>query len=300
MRRGRSAALLIACVLAAACGIQVMGTAPSIDSDAGPIADGAPPIDAPLDAIEDVADASVEADADADAKPTCPSVTFSDALTALDAGWVVSHDSSNGDHPKIDPSSEGNAVSLVTPGAGSSVGGIYRSPAALKAFDMSFRYILECPNGPANCGAGMTALWLEATDAGAGELYPPVSGSTLGVPPALRGGAFAIDIQQDAPPVDPAVPSLSLLAIDGTKSPGQYDWHTTNGPPDAGLIGAHDVALVVRKGMLVAKVDGVTALSGPVATDFTAWLGIAAATSGQTALFFIRNFSATLYSCDDP
>jgi hypothetical protein len=72
------------------------------------------------------------------------------------------------------------------------------------------------------------------------------------------------------------------------------------GPPDAGLIGAHDVAISVRKGVLATTLDGVPALTGPVATDFDGWLGIIAGTGGNVAIFSIRNFAVRYWDCDDP
>jgi hypothetical protein len=298
MRRDRLVAALVVGAFAAACGLDLVGAGlPGSTPDKSSLPpDGAATDDASPDAPGN------DGATDADAKPPCPSVTFTHALSVLDAGadggWIIMHDSSNGDHPKIDPSPEGAAVSLI--GAGSSVGGIYRPPAPLKAFDLSFRYIVQCPSGLTSCADGISAIWLEATDAGAGALYAPASGATLGVPPSMRGSAFSLDTYQDPAPADPAIPSFSILAIDPTKAPGSYDWHTTKGSADAGFVGAHDVTLTVRKGSLTAKLDGATVLTGPVATDFEGWMGVVASSGGTMGLFFVRNFSMTLYGCDDP
>ncbi|HEY8074392.1 MAG TPA: hypothetical protein VIF62_09785 [Labilithrix sp.] len=301
MSRPRWLALLATVFVA--CGIDAAGTlAPNVDGgqDAAPPPAPAPPPEGPSDAEEDAgSDTGVDA-SDAEAGPKCGSVTFSDPLTTLDTGadggWVVVRDSSNGTYPQIDTSPEGPAVSLV--GFGGSVGGIWRSPQPLEAFDVSFRYLVSCPAG--TCSDGLSAIWIEATDAGSGELYPALSGAGLGIPGAHDGGALVLDIFKDPGPNDPDVPSFSILAIDATKTSNNYDWHTKSGAADAGLFGAHDVAIHVRKGTLTATLDGAPLVSGSVATDFTGWLGLLGASGGTPGVFYVRNFAARFYVCDDP
>ncbi|HEY8074393.1 MAG TPA: hypothetical protein VIF62_09790 [Labilithrix sp.] len=303
MRRARWIALLATVVVA--CGIDAVGSLAPPAEDAGSDASLPPPPLPPEPPDADDGDSAIGVDA-AEAGPKCGFVDVSDSLTTLDGGldggpdggWVIVHDSSNGTYPQIDTSPEGPAVSLV--GFGSSVGGIYLQPRALKAFDISFRYIVECPGAVGSCSDGLSAIWLRANDGGPPELYAPVSGATLGVPPGLDGGALTLDIATDPGPVDPATPAFSFLGIDGTKSPGSYDWHLDSGAPDAGFLGGHDVKLHVRKKTGVAIVDGRTELASTVPTNFDGWVGLVAASGGTSAVFYVRNFAARFYECDDP
>lgn len=296
--------LIAAAIAAMSCGIQLVGTA-GTGTETTP--DGGTP-DAPLGVSEDGAAALPDggvsvADADADA-PACSFVHIVDPLTSLDAGdggWVVARDTSNGDHPKIDPSAEGPAVSLISLNAVSSVGGIWRSPMDVRAFDMSFRYIITC-GALATCADGIAAMWVQSRDGGPPELFPSLSGSTFGMPgPGVRGGAVAIDVHKDLGTNDPSTPCISILSIDPTKSPGTYDWHVASTPQDAGLVSAHDVAIRVRKNVVSVSLDGAPLLSSAIATTgFVGWVGIGASTGANVGTFVIRNFDAKFYVCDEP
>jgi hypothetical protein len=285
--------------VAAACGLDVVGTfAAGAKEDAGQEDDAS--IDRPPDGVDA---AGIDADATVDAGPRCAFVTVTDPLTALlgdgGDGWFVSHDISNGDHPKIDPSSEGPAVSLITPDVTSSAGAIWRAPLPVHAFDVSFRYIITCDGG---CSDGLGLLWIESHDGGAPELFPPTSANTFAIPPGFRGSGVVLDVRSDTVANDPATPSLSVIAIDPTKTPGTYDWHVTNGSPDAGYLGSHHVAVRLRKESgLTATVDGVDVLTTPtVLMDFNAWFGIGASVASDKGTFVVRDFKAAFYECDDP
>ncbi len=252
--------------------------------------------------VSETAAPSSDAATDSAPRPLrCDGGRVTDPLTTLDAStWIVIRDTSNGDHPAVDTSAEGPAVSLVLPGAFASLGAIYLAPARpIRAFDVSFRYSMTCP-AAGGCADGLAAVWLEETAAGAGGLQTYTSSATFGIPPAMRGAAVAFDVHLDTITGDPATPNVSILAIDGVRVPGQYDWHEQS-QPVAGLVGSHDVTLRLRAGSLEVGFDGVMALKGPATTDFDAgYFGLAASSAAEVGTFVVRSFSGTFYECDDP
>lgn len=283
--------------IAVACGLDVVGLAPTSVADAS-----AP--DASEPAGDDDTSSPVDAALDAmiDAGPKCGSIRVTDALTAIlgdgGDGWFITHDSSNGDHPKVDPADGGPAFTFVTPAALSSVGGLWRAPLALHAFDVSFRYIATC-NGA--CSDGIAAIWLESRDGGVAELNAPTSADSFAIPPGARGTAIALDVRTDTVATDPPTPSLSIFTIDPTKTPGTYDWHAKSTAADAGYLGEHTVTLQVRQNVVAVKLDGAPALTASIATtDFTGWFGLGASVASDPGTFAARDFDATFYDCDDP
>jgi hypothetical protein len=277
-------------ITAVACGFDGTATLPG---------DGAPAPDATAaDAIPDETDSG---SGDAGPRPPrCDGGQTSDPLSTLDAStWIVIRDTSNGDHPTVDPSVEGPAVSLVLPGATASLGAIYLSPARpIRAFDVSFRYLMTCADAGA-CADGLAAVWLQATDAGPAALQTFTSSATFGVPPGMRGGGVVFDVHTDPSTGDPPTPDVSIIAIDGLRVPGQYDWHVQS-QLRPGLAGNHDVGLSLRAGSLEVRIDGVLVIKGPVATDFDGYFGLAASSAADIGTFEVRSFSGTFYECDDP
>lgn len=297
----KKASLALLSSVAVACGLDAVGAIPpdvQADGEAGSDADT-------VDLDVTVADASSsrDADADADAGPKCDSGRYVDSLTTLDAStWFIVHDPSNGDHPKIDPSAEGPAVSLILPGAGSSLGAIWlQPPVDIRAFDVSFRYLMTCPDA-GGCSDGIAAAWVESTDAGTAALQTGTSTATFGLPPGAKGAGVLFDVHTDTATGDGVTPSVSLIALDG-RTPGQYDWHAEAGADaamEAGVIGDHDVKIRVRSGIAEVRLDGVLVTKGPVRTDFTGWFGIGASTGAQLGTFVVRKLDATFYVCDAP
>lgn len=303
---GRSRAFAAAAALSAlvACGIDLVGSAtapPMPDAEAGtppPLPPPAPPTnDGASDADADDLDA---ADAGSDA-PRCDSGTIVDPLVTFDGGtWIIVHDGSNGDHPKIETNTEDAAsASLLTPGATYSIGGIWLSqPRRLRALDLSFHYVIGCPDGGA-CQDGLAVVWLAATDAGAGsDLAYYVSSPSFGIPADAHGGGVAFDLFADPGPQDTPAPNVSLLTFDGGL-PASYDWTTQSTAPRK-LDGAHDVLVKVRSGVVTVTVDGVATLGGTTPTDFDAWLGFTASTGAAAATFYVSKVNARFYACDDP
>jgi hypothetical protein len=280
--------------VAFACGLGVVGAGPpeliapdgstSNEGGAAPEQDGS----------------SRAADGDVTPRPKCDGGRYVDSLSTLDASsWIVLHDSSNGDYPKIDPSAEGPALSLVQPGAAASLGAIWLgAPIAMKAFDVTFRYLMTCPDSGA-CADGLAVAWLEATDAGAGVLQAYTSTSTFGLPPGVPGAAVSFDVHQDVATGDGPTPAISFLALDGSV-PGTYDWHSKSVVLDGGIDGSHDVSIRVRQGAAVVKLDGTVVLEGPVSVDFLGWFGFSASSGADIGQFVVRSFDATFYECDDP
>ena len=304
MRALRALASVLLIGMAAACGLDAVG-ALSPPGDMPPESEAGADAEMVDGAVDLDVKVTVEGGSHADAAPKCDSGRYVDALTTLDASsWFVVHDSSNGDHPKIDPTAEGPAVSLISPNAGFSLGAIWlQPPVDIRAFDLSFRYLMTCPDA-GGCSDGIAAAWVEATDAGASALQSSTSASTFGLPPGAKGGAVLFDVHTDPGTGDGVTPSVTLALLDG-RTPGQYDWHAgveagVEAGADASVIGDHDVTIRVRSGVAEVIVDGVLVTKGAVATDFTGWFGLAASTGTEVGTFVVRNFDARFYVCDAP
>jgi hypothetical protein len=286
----------------AACGLDVVGVF-SASSDGGASSSEAGEGVDGRSGDATIGDGAGANDANVDAGPKCDSGHYVDALTAIDAStWFITHDGSNGDHPKIDPTAEGPAVSLISPNAGYSLGAIWLTPPVdIRAFDLSFRYLMTCPDA-GGCSDGIAAAWIEATDAGQSALSSGTSASTFALPPGGKGGAVLFDVHTDTGTGDRVTPSVTFAVLDG-RTPGQYDWHADAGP-EAGtgvsLEGDHDVTIRVRSGVAEVTIDGVLVTRGPVPTDFTGWIGLSASTGAEVGQFAVRNFDARFYVCDAP
>jgi hypothetical protein len=246
-----------------------------------------------------VADASVQGDSAE--VPNCASSRTVDPLTSLDASsWIVVHDLSNGDYPKVEATAEGAALSLIAPDAGMSLGGIWlQPPVEIRAFDLSFRYSMTCPSAT-GCSDGIAVAWIAATDAGASALMTNVSTSTFGLPAGAVGGAALFDVHTDSNTGDGVTPSVTLARLDG-RTPGGYDWHIDAGAASpVALLGAHDVMIRVRSGLAEVRVDGALVTKASVPTDFTGWFGLTASTGLELGAFVIRSFDLRVYVCDAP
>ncbi len=279
----------IACsAVAVACGLEHVGTADTVDTG------------------DDAGDAGASLDAGgkvtaADTGPTCvAALQITDALTTIDGTrWQIVKDSSNGDHPKAVTGGEsplaGTVVSLVTPMAGNSRGGLWlQAPVPTRAFDVKLSVYVACGG---TCGDGLAFVWADTTDRTLLDMA--ASGRALGVPPKADGGALLLDLHQNAETADPPTPNLEIIQIDGTKAPGSYAWIKGNTPKtDMLLAKEHTLGLRLRKGTLEVQVDGVIATSAPTSAGFSAIFGVTASTGADTALFLIRDFSGTFYDCD--
>lgn len=269
-----------------ACGLSSTGTGE--DVDAGPTEEAGAPETAPTFAPKD-------------AGPTCtPAVSFTDALSTIDTTrWQLVKDGSNGDHPKVVTGGEspiaGPVLSLLTPGAGTSRGGIWLTkPVPTHAFDLEVSTYVQCGG---TCGDGLAIVWASTTDRT--QLDAAASGRGFGVPPKSGGGGLALDLYQNAETGDPPTPNLSIVSFDATKNPGDYPWVKASTPKTPSLLGAeHVLALRLRKGNLEVKLDGGAVLSGATGSDFPALFGITAATGSSTALFLVRSVTARFYDCD--
>jgi len=299
----RSRIIIVLCALSSTVACSLLIDPNKLVADVGQ-GDGAGPdaVVTPGDAAKsDAPITPTDGGIDADAAPKCASTTITDSFAELDGGsWVVIADLSNAPYPKIETTSEGPALALVAPDAAAmfSLGAVYISkPITIHAFDVTFRYLMTCPAEP--CSDGLAVLWLDATDAGTTPLATQVSTGTFAIPPGMNGAAVAFDVYQNAGANDPVPPIISTLAIDGTKTPVSYDWHTKNVAYPA-LVGNRTVALTLRNGMIEVKVDGTSMLTGPVHAGVPAWFGFGASQGPVTGLFEVKSFSGTFYECDDP
>ncbi len=273
----------LASALGLACGLEHTGTGENLDG-----VDAGRPVDAGATIPADTGTACV------------PTTQITDALTTIDTTrWQIVKDGSNGDHPKIITGGEspltGAMVSLVTPGAAGSRGGLWLlAPMPTRAFDVKVSVYVACA---ANCGDGLIVAWMDTKDRTLLDMAP--SGRGFGVPAKANGGAVALDLFVNVESMDHPTPNLSVLQIDGTKNPADYAWAKSYTPKtDSLLAKEHTVELRMRKGTLDAKVDGTSVTSAQTASGFPALFGIAAATGGGTATFLIRNFSGAFYDCD--
>lgn len=290
----RRVLVVVGVVGAAACGIDALGQLvdePRDRADEDASTDGGPAPDATAaDADIDVVDAGPRCDA---------SYVVTDPLSMIDVDtWIVITDGTNVGFPAVETTSEGPAVALLAPDAGTNLGAIYLAePVAMRAFDVKVRSLVTCPDA-GGCADGLAFTWL-ATDGGATTLQTYTSTPTFGIPANVPGAGVAFDLQTDVSANDPASPSVSLLAIDGVGLPGQYDWHTKTAPAPT-FAGNRDITLSLRKGQLTVKVDGAPAIDGPVDAGFTGYFGMSASNGLAFMRIALRSFSATFYECDDP
>ena len=273
--------VLVLGVVTAACGLGLEGTRLSAD-DAS-----VPPDDAGA------------TDASLPPPPACTPVVVKDPLTSIDtATWKIVKDGNNGSYPKLVPAPESPlpspTLSLVTP-AGSSRGGLWlQTKVPTRAFDVTFSVYVRCVSG---CADGLAVAWLKALDAKV--LDTATRGRTLGIPPTVAGGAVAIDVYRNSQTGDGPTPSVELLAIDGAQNPGDYAWVKATGPADVTLTGAlRKVSIRARAGEVEVSVDDVLAAKTPLPLGFPAIFGITAATGGEVASYFVRDFSGSFYDCD--
>lgn len=277
----------LASALWLACGLEHVGTGENADAS---VVDEA---GAPADTGADVAPK--------DTGPAClPAVQITDPFTTLDnTRWQAVKDGSNGDHPKVVTGGEspltGAVLSLVTPGAGTSRGGVWLLAAVpTRAFDVKLSTYVKCGG---TCGDGLAIVWADTADRTL--LDAAASGRGFGIPAKANGGALALDLYQNAESSDPPTPNLSVLQLDATKNPGDYAWSKASTPKTDSLLGTeHTLELKLRKGMLEVKVDGATVANAPTGSGFPALFGVTAATGSSTALFLIRSFSGAFYDCD--
>jgi hypothetical protein len=232
--------------------------------------------------------------------PTCTPVVLKDALSTIDAAvWREVRDGSNGTYPQIVPSPESPfsspALSLVKPAAPSSRGGIWlQTRVPTRAFDVTLSFQIKCT---APCAEGLAVVWLNTTDANV--LDSAASGRGFGIPPTVAGAAVAIDLARNSETGEGPTPSVSLLSIDGAQNPGDYAWAKPSGPADTTLVsGLRKLEIHARAGNVEVRVDGVLAVSGPSKLGFQGLFGVTAATGGDVAEFFVRDFSGSFYACD--
>jgi hypothetical protein len=278
---------------AVACGLGTTGTGGALPDDGG----------APIDASTSAnAAGDVSAPEASTTDAACqPALTFTDPLSTIDtARWLTIKDSSNGDHPIVvttgtESPLPGSVVSLVKQNDNDSRGGLWlATPVPTRAFDVSFSMEIVCTPG---CADGFAVAWVASTDKTV--LDSASSGRTFGIPPSVSGGGMSIDLWQNTETSDPAIPYLGLLAIDGTKSVGNYAWNTKTTLQTPTLVNVPlTIALRMRAGTLTASVDGVTAATGAVPSGFTGLFGITAATGGANAVFLVHDVSASFYDCD--
>lgn len=254
---------------------------------------------APDASMPDRSDASA-VDASLPEASACTPVVVTDPLTSIDPSmWRVERDGSNGSYPKIVSPPEAPLtapiLSLVTPWAGNSRGGIWlRTNVPTRAFDVSFSIYVRCVAG---CGDGAAVAWLSTTNAAV--VGQAASGHSFGIPPTVAGAAVAVDLYRNSQTGDGPTPNVSLLALDSARNPGDYPWTVAKSPADSTLLGAlRKLEIRARGGVVETRVDGQLAVSGTLPTGFSALFGITAASGGEIASFFVRDFAGSFYDCD--
>jgi hypothetical protein len=230
--------------------------------------------------------------------PCSPEVEVVDALTTgLDTlnRWKLEADASNVGYPRIEPSPFGVAALSLLRGATSDArGGLWlRERVPTQAFDISLSFFIGCDA----CADGLAVAWLEALDLRVTDNAN--TGRSFGLPRAVRGGAAAIDLYQNAETGDGTAPGLQLLDLDGVRDPGTYGWTKAALPVPGVTKAEHKLELRARKGDVEARIDGGPSVKARVKVGFLEGLfGITAATGGDTARFFVRNLDARFYRCD--
>lgn len=287
----RSVVVLGVVIAAAGCGLGVEGEAA--------VSEGTPP-DATTSAPDGAAavDADDAGDASADADAGCSPTIASDPLTTLDANkWVVVANAENAGYPQITTpggAAPGSWLELVHDVDFAKGGVWWRQKLATRAFDVSFAVYVACGS---KCGDGVAFAWVDAptTDG----LADGDNGAVVGMPKNVAGGAAELDFFQNDELGDGPAPSVSVLGLEASKSPGTYAWVVASSPKDDALENAvHTISLRLRAGVVHASVDGKEVTSGAVASGFAGYAGFTAANGGFNGRVFVRDFSAKTYACD--
>lgn len=275
-------------LLLTACGLTARGSgAPDGGAIDPSTPDGAPAIDA---GIEE------------DAPPPLPcSVEFDEpfATKGLDpTKWLTTQNVANTGYPQpivIDR----NLVAMLEPTTPDARGGLWYIPRVpFTAFDVDMDVQLTCDSS--SCGDGLAVVFLDPTDEVA--LDTAGAASSLGIPNALNGAAVAIDLAKHAELADGEAPSIGVLEIDASKTPGAYPWTLTFGPPNPDLRNKpHRLALSMRNKQVTVSLDGVQVISGamPRLPD-EGTFGFTAASGSWTARIFLGDVHAKFYRCNAP
>lgn len=271
-----------------ACGLTVRGSAEPDDAGG---------IDASLADVS-VNDAGMEETAP---EPPCL-VEFDEpfATATFDpTKWFTTRNAANAGYPKPH-AIDRQLVLMLEPTTTNARGGLwYAHDVPFTAFDIDLDLQIACDNA-ASCGDGLAIVFLDPADET--KLEAATAGASLGIPAALNGGAVAVDLAKNAELADGEAPSIGILDIDATKTPGAYAWTLTFSPADPTLkTKAHRLAMSMRHKQVSVKLDGAVVISGamphlPTAGTF----GFTAASGGWTARIFFGDLHAKFYRCNAP
>jgi hypothetical protein len=265
----------------AACGLDFVGSMVSAEVVGTDAATDAPP-----------PDAASTTDADAG----CITVPVDDDLTSLDPmRWLVTRSGGNNGYPKTDSL----GVVFVNPNEQDERGAIWlEAPVPTRSFDIAFYAYIS---GNAPHGDGLAIAWLATTDEKVLNANDLGTGGTYGIPKAVRGGGVLFDVYANGPAGDGPVPQVAVLAIDGSRAPGNYDWHAAKGPKNDNLVSrVLEVAIKRRAGRITVTVGGEVEVDSAADPEFIGSFGITAATGGDRASFRVRSLKATFSSCELP
>jgi hypothetical protein len=245
---------------------------------------------------------------DADGGGKCITGSIAEPFKSFDTKktWFVTTTNDQSDPQWLPYNGAKGGYMRLIPGMNSAVGGIWlQNPMPTASFDVTFHFQIDCYSAgfppTYECADGMSLVWFPSNTP-ADTLGSGGTGSTLGIPPGVSGGAIALDLFQDGNTGDPPAPYVGALAIDGTQVPGNYAW----GAAHSGQLGyadshLHELEAKLVGGMLTVTLDGNTVVtqSPPPATWNIpqATFGIVAATGGDNAYFFVTDFYGAFSSC---
>jgi hypothetical protein len=272
--------------------------------------------------VDSTVDDVVVADAPPDAPPPpCKASTVLDTPLTADLGsWSPRADGQT-KHPKVeafvgasatvlfpvvdatrvlldagDPDADAGPTYYYPPEIADAISGIWQTtPVALRSFDAEFEVHVRCTSS-GSCADGVAFAWLGTTSASA--LASKNSGGAQGLPGSVEGAAVLLDDYKNDPTEsdDPAVPSLQIVQLDPTRTPGKYAWTLTSKATP--FLGAwHKVSVSLRGTAITVSYDGAFALSGTVKPLVSGLIGITAATGGESDAVAVRNFKGSFYDC---
>ncbi len=166
------------------------------------------------------------------------------------------------------------------------------------AFDVDFEMHVRCPDP--NCGDGFAFAWIDATAIAVGQTA--ATGSALGTPTNLAGGAVAADLFLNEENGDIVVPALQVRSFDTTQTTTDYVFVVAHQAIDPFINKWRKIAISVRGDDVTVRYDGSMnpVLTGKVPSIAKSTVGLTAATGGLVSAAAVRNVHGRFYDCATP
>lgn len=167
------------------------------------------------------------------------------------------------------------------------------------AFDVDFEMHVRCPHADA-CGDGFAFAWIDATAIAVGQAA--ATGSALGTPTNLAGGAVAADLFLNEDNGDIVVPALQVRSFDPAQTTTDYAFVVAHQAIDPFINKWRKIAISVRGDDVTVGYDGSMnpVLTGKVPSIAKSTVGLTAATGGLVSAAAVRNVHGRFYDCATP